>query len=199
MQVKPSLAERSVDVGKTRVTIRQATEGDAEMMIAHREDVFGEPNYFMWELDEFPPEPEGTRAWARSLAESPVGLCVLAVAHERGDDRVVGLADFRGQHQRRLRHRVEFGISIQAAYRGKGLGGTMLSAMSDWAGQHPDIEAIALGCFDENTRAIELYERLGFEREGVRRDMFFRDGRYHDEVLMSKRIKPRRVGERREG
>ncbi|MEM9064912.1 MAG: GNAT family protein [Planctomycetota bacterium] len=187
-------AERSVEVNSTRVTVREATEADAEAMIAHRDIAWSEPHYFLWESDEFPEEPAGTRAWISGLRSLRIGLCLVLVAHEPTGDRVVGISDFRGVDRRRMRHRVEFGIGIQSAYRGLGLGTFVLEAMLSWAASHPDIEVVSLGCFDENVRAIELYERLGFEHEGRRTDAFVRDGRYHDEVLMFRRVKPKRGG-----
>ncbi|MBW8811323.1 MAG: hypothetical protein JF591_21460, partial [Lysobacter sp.] len=36
----------------------------------------------------------------------------------------------------------------------------------------------------DNSRAIQIYEDAGFQREGVLIDEFFSDGRYHDVVRM---------------
>ena len=36
----------------------------------------------------------------------------------------------------------------------------------------------------ENTRAIRIYEDAGFQHEGILKDEFFTDGRYHDVVRM---------------
>jgi RimJ/RimL family protein N-acetyltransferase len=39
--------------------------------------------------------------------------------------------------------------------------------------------------FDDNPRAIRVYERLGFVHEGRKREADFRDGKYRDKVMMS--------------
>jgi RimJ/RimL family protein N-acetyltransferase len=38
--------------------------------------------------------------------------------------------------------------------------------------------------FAFNFRAIHVYEKLGFVREGLRREVLFMDGVYHDAVVM---------------
>lgn len=40
----------------------------------------------------------------------------------------------------------------------------------------------------KNKVAISLYEKLGFEAEGVKRNAFLVNGKYEDELLMAKII-----------
>jgi RimJ/RimL family protein N-acetyltransferase len=47
------------------------------------------------------------------------------------------------------------------------------------------MERIELEVFASNTRAIALYERVGFVREGLKRRVRKIDGRYDDDVLMA--------------
>ena len=47
-----------------------------------------------------------------------------------------------------------------------------------------NLHRVELHVFDFNVRAIAAYERVGFVREGVRRQALFRDSRYHDIVVM---------------
>ncbi len=42
---------------------------------------------------------------------------------------------------------------------------------------------VQLTVFSYNERAINLYEKLGFQREGVFREHIQRDGRRHDMIL----------------
>ena len=42
-----------------------------------------------------------------------------------------------------------------------------------------------LGVFSFNERAVRLYERLGFVREGVNREAYYLDYKWHDRILFS--------------
>ena len=44
---------------------------------------------------------------------------------------------------------------------------------------------IELEVYDFNPRAQHVYEKAGFMREGVRREVLLWDGEYHDAIVMS--------------
>jgi RimJ/RimL family protein N-acetyltransferase len=70
-------------------------------------------------------------------------------------------------------------------YFGKGLGSEALRLMLDYGFGALNLHRISLGVYAFNARAIHVYEKLGFKREGVLRDALFYDGVYHDEIVMS--------------
>jgi RimJ/RimL family protein N-acetyltransferase len=77
------------------------------------------------------------------------------------------------------------GMWILPGNRGKG-GGRMLLETAVEA-RPPDVHKIELEVWPHNEAAIGLYERLGFEREGLRRDHYRRkDGRLHSSVIMAR-------------
>jgi putative acetyltransferase len=50
-----------------------------------------------------------------------------------------------------------------------------------------NVHKIELEVWPDNEGAIRLYERTGFEREGLRRDHYRRrDGRLHSSVIMAR-------------
>jgi RimJ/RimL family protein N-acetyltransferase len=97
---------------------------------------------------------------------------------------VVGWCDIVRDSREGFRHSGRLGIGLVPPCRGAGLGrGFAETAVR--AAWERGLERIALEVFASNTRAIALYERLGFGREGVRRRARKLDGRYDDEVLMA--------------
>jgi len=56
----------------------------------------------------------------------------------------------------------------------------------DLADRWLNLKRLELQVWSDNHRAIALYERFGFEREGLLRADAFRDGAYDDTVAMSR-------------
>ena len=86
----------------------------------------------------------------------------------------------------RRRHAVSLGISVDPAVQGRGVGGRMMAALTDFADAWAGILRIELTVWSDNERAIRLYERHGFVREGLHRAYALRAGRYVDAVAMAR-------------
>ena len=57
--------------------------------------------------------------------------------------------------------------------------------MVDYGFRELGLHRISLGVYDFNPRAIHVYEKMGFKREGIMRDALYWDGEYVDEIMMS--------------
>ena len=86
----------------------------------------------------------------------------------------------------RTRHSLSFGISVDPAFAGRGIGEQLIRTGLDYAFNWMGIIRVELEAFHDNARALRLYTRLGFEHEGVKRKACLRDGDYHDIVVMAK-------------
>ena len=86
-------------------------------------------------------------------------------------------------------HRVracEFGILIGDPSRwGKGIGKEATSAIIAYGFDELNMNRIGLSVIASNTRAVRLYEGLGFVREGLKRQAQYRACGYLDVILMS--------------
>ena len=130
-------------------------------------------------LLEAPPH-EITSAFILSLIEGG-GVQILAIT---ADDDVVGWCDINRSRLPGLQHCGVLGMGLLREYRGKGFGRKLAErAIND--ARAKGIERIELEVFASNTRAISLYERLGFAHEGVKRKARKLDGAYDDLVLMA--------------
>ena len=66
---------------------------------------------------------------------------------------------------------------------GKGYGGEAMRLALDYAFSELNLHRVQLAVFAYNERAIALYEKLGFVREGVYREFLHRDGARYDMYL----------------
>jgi RimJ/RimL family protein N-acetyltransferase len=79
-------------------------------------------------------------------------------------------------------------VLVDPERRSQGLGGAMMRAALDMAFRDLGAHRVELGVFDVNPAAIACYERVGFRRDGMRRDSFLASSeppRYWSEVIMS--------------
>jgi RimJ/RimL family protein N-acetyltransferase len=77
------------------------------------------------------------------------------------------------------------GIAIgEATFRGRRFGTDTVRTLCRFGFQMMNLHRIELDVFADNERAIRVYEKVGFRREGLRRDAYFSHGRYRDIVVM---------------
>lgn len=119
------------------------------------------------------------------------GWLMLTAWTANRHEELVGELSFRAGERRKLAHHGSFGLSVHAAWRGRGVGSAMIHALLAWAAAHRQIEKVTLGVFETNTDARRLYERLGFVEES-RALRYFKigPGRYVDDVQMAIYVKP---------
>ena len=71
----------------------------------------------------------------------------------------------------------------ETAYRGRGYGSEALGLVLDFAFRELNLHRVQLTVFSYNEPAIHVYEKLGFQREGVYREFLERDGQRYDMYL----------------
>jgi len=172
------------------VNIRRATTKDA----AAYARIMGHPEVLAC-LMQVPYTSEDI--WRAKLAEleQPGRQDLPLVAELEGE--VVGSAGLHPvvPHLRRS-HVMLLGISVEPGAQGRGVGTALMQAMVDYADRWANVLRIELNVYTDNTRAIALYTKFGFEREGLHRGYALRDGVYVDSVSMARwhPSPPSRVG-----
>lgn len=97
-------------------------------------------------------------------------------------DKIIGGLSFVGGMGNFLKHNARIGMSIQKAYFNIGLGRAMIEyalATAREAGFH----RVELTVRTFNDSGIALYEKAGFKRVGLLKDVAFIDNAYVDEYL----------------
>lgn len=81
-------------------------------------------------------------------------------------------------------HTAEIGMSVEAQYRGKGVGAVLIEGARDWS-RIFGVEKLILNVVPENARAIRFYEKMGFVAEGHRMKHAKLSYGYEDLIEMS--------------
>ncbi|HEY3951712.1 GNAT family N-acetyltransferase [Phenylobacterium sp.] len=101
------------------------------------------------------------------------------------DGKAVGMI-FLVREQARRAHVGSIGMAVHDAYAGRGVGAALLDAVIDLADNWLQLKRLELSVYSDNARAIALYERFGFEREGLMRAYAWRNGRHVDAIAMAR-------------
>lgn len=118
----------------------------------------------------------------KRAAATPANLTRLVAVIE---GKVIGCIGLDRFENRRV-HAAQFGIAVHDAYAGRGAGSALIAAVLDLADNWLQLKRVELSVYADNARAIALYERFGFEREGHYRAYAWRDGAYVDSVAMAR-------------
>ena len=86
------------------------------------------------------------------------------------------------------RHVANLGIAIVKPWREIGIGTSLLDYLLDWA-IRMDYSKASVEVIASNQRAINLFSKFGFTKEGRRLKHIKINGAYHDEVLMGLDLK----------
>ena len=166
------------------LTVRSLCAEDAEAREVFRCATYSE-TYFMARYPEEGANLETVRKGLAGCEKSPVNFEVGAFAGEKlvGE---FGVAQVRPHIK--YRHRAVMGISVRKEYWGCGLGSYLMQLAIDQTRTN-GFEQLELGVYSDNTRAIHLYEKVGFERCGTMPHAFkLKDGTYRDEIMMVKML-----------
>ena len=102
---------------------------------------------------------------------------------------LAGAVKIQGGELRRLRHVGRLEIFLEPAWRGKGIGRALMVAAVRWAEENPRLKKLALAVYDDNVRAVQLYQTLGFQIEGRRENEYREgDGTLRSDLLMARPV-----------
>lgn len=170
---------RAQDLFRGRVVrLAAMTEGDLPTLAAWQQDAG-----FLRLLDAKPAHPR-TQAqlaeWLQQEQKSSENF-LFAIRPLHGDELLgfVTVGEILWSHRSAW-----LTIAIGApSNRGRGYGSDALRLALRFAFQELNLRRVQLTVFAYNRRAIDVYERLGFQQEGIFREALERDGRTHDMYL----------------
>ena len=90
-----------------------------------------------------------------------------------------GLHDWSQYHRR-----AEVGYDLARAYWGQGIGSEAVQAIVRFGFERMNLNCIYAGTIADNYESVGLLEKVGFQREGTRRQFLWEeDGTFHDSAM----------------
>jgi RimJ/RimL family protein N-acetyltransferase len=100
------------------------------------------------------------------------------------DGRLVGVVGLHGVDFKDRQASLGIFIGARDAW-GRGYGTEAVRLMTGYGFETMNLNRIWLKVLECNPRALGVYERVGYRREGVLREDTYREGRYWDSLLLS--------------
>ena len=107
---------------------------------------------------------ERVEGWFRDINYERA-LPILAFAETSEGERMIASATLAFNQAPHVRHVAQFGITVHDDYQNRGLGTILTQYMVEIAKER-GVKKISLEVLVDNDRAIRVYERCGFKKEG---------------------------------
>jgi ribosomal protein S18 acetylase RimI-like enzyme len=174
--------QRTFTVKGIHYTIRSAITTDAMTLSKLRVKIDSETENLDREPGEAFIDEKGFQQLIQSDSEKPRNLFLVAVVK----NRIVGFSRCEGHTLTRFAHKVEFGVCVLQEYWGYGMGKNLLAESIAWADAN-GIQKITLNVLETNDKAVTLYQKLGFEIEGIlKNDKILSDGNFYNTIVMGR-------------
>lgn len=161
--------------------IREVTADDADKLSILIQQVDESSQYMLWEAGERNLLPESQLKMIENLEKKTNSIILVAEA----ENELIGYMFILGGGANRQKHAAYIVVGILKEHRGKGVGTDLFNKMEQWALSH-NMHRLELTVIIDNSAGVSLYNKMGFEIEGIKKDSLLIDGKYHDEYYMAK-------------
>lgn len=168
-------------VGVTQV--RVAEPGDAERLVELAREVGSEQEGWLITAGQWR-SASAERRYLKAIRKHPDAA--VFVAESNGG--IVGRLSISRDAHPASDHVADLGLMVSRAHRRQGIGLALMETAEQWA-REAGVRKLELHVFPHNVPAIRLYEKLGYEREGLRRGHYRRGDDLIDAILMAKVVR----------
>lgn len=165
--------------GKTAI-LRSPIKEDAQAMIDYLNIIGGESDFITFGKNEFSMSVEAEQDYIERINSMDNSKNVLIII----ENEIVGIASITSVQKERMKHNGTLGISIRKKYWGIGLGSEIMAYLIDWAKSNKITKKINLLVREDNIRGVKLYEKFGFEKEGLLKKDICVNGVYYNTIAM---------------
>lgn len=162
--------------------IRKCNKHDSINLLHLLMDIESETNFMLYNKGERKTNKEAIEKFIieKEKADSPIFLA------QRNNEISGYLLVDRGRSDKK-RHCMYIVVGVKKSSQGIGIGTKLIEEAISWARQN-NIIRIELTVMEHNQRAINLYKKMGFEIEGVKKKSIKMKDKFINEYYMAKII-----------
>ena len=175
--------EKSITLknGKTAV-LRAPRKEDAAEVLEFLRTACDETEYLASYPEEISYTPDSEEKYLQNTLDSPNNMMIVCVV----DGRIAGNCEIVFFSSAKTKHRGAVMIGLLKEFWGMGIGSALFSELIS-AAKERGLKQLELEVIEGNTRAIALYEKMGFSVMAVHPDAFvLKDGSTRGAVFMRK-------------
>ena len=165
-----------------KLIIRLAEEKDAEGLLLHINKAGREADFLGFGKEGYDKDIEHEKKYIKSF--TPKNFMLIAIL----DEEIVASCSIGAREERiRLKHMGNLGICVQKKAWGIGVGNYLMEYVLEKS-KEGGLTKVNLDVRVDNEKAIHLYEKFGFEKEGTIKKCLLIDGVYYDNYIMGREI-----------
>ncbi|WP_208559207.1 GNAT family N-acetyltransferase [Marinilactibacillus kalidii] len=166
------------------ISIREAIPSDAASLLACLEKTALQTGYMTMGEEGSGLSVEEEAHHIAEIYDSEINCLIVALLGEE----IIGMATIHAVDKPKIKHIGELGIVVDKTYWGFKIGTELLKEVMHWADESEVIERIELKVQQRNERAIHLYEKYGFELEGIMQKGVRDNGEFLPVCMMAKLV-----------
>lgn len=163
------------------MTIRSIRKGDGEAFLAMQRQLDQESDFMLL----LPEERTTTNEQSEQHIEEVLARNDFLYVALDDSEQISGYIYGERGSLKKISHSAYIVIGLQKKLHRKGIATHFFRKLDQWA-KEQHIKRLELTVITENTGAIALYRKAGFEIEGTKKNAIFQNGVYQDEYYMSK-------------
>lgn len=136
-----------------------------------------------------PENKKASNKWREALLERTLMSAIVCLPASTAEEAAaptptpIGVVALKGISPGHEKNRVSYiSIDVLDSWRGRGYGGEAIEWALGYGFQMAGLHRIGIETFSHNAGAMRLYEKLGFVREGCKREEIWFNGRWEDYI-----------------
>ncbi|AZP03403.1 N-acetyltransferase [Jeotgalibaca ciconiae] len=174
--------EKYMKTEKIEIMIREAIPTDAKEILAFSKKTGSETDFLTYGPEGLELSEAFEEMYLEGLMEKENEIMLIATIN---NEELIGIASVGSNDKPKTRHVGEVGITVEKEFWGFGIGTVLMEEVEIWAKESGIIKRLELTVHAGNERAIKLYEKMGYQKEGIMSRVMYIDDEFVEGIMMS--------------